>query len=120
MHQKLVLSFAERITAQKGLAKYRLLAGLFILRVKLPFIILWISSMYICIGGDLDGEVVNNREGTYFEASEIDPSKQSTYNRQSYKVGENTYRFWLCAEMPYMKATKIVSRHLAEKYKYLA
>ncbi len=39
--------------------------------------------MYICIGGDLDGEVVNNREGTFFEASEIDPGKQSTYNRQS-------------------------------------
>ncbi|SUU26046.1 Uncharacterised protein [Acinetobacter baumannii] len=79
----LLLDFAERITAQKGPAKYRLLAGLFILCVKLPFIILWISSMYICIGGDLDGEVVNNREGTFFEASEIDPGKQSTYNRQS-------------------------------------
>ncbi len=31
----LLLDFAERITAQKGPAKYRLLAGLFILCVKL-------------------------------------------------------------------------------------
>lgn len=76
--------------------------------------------MNICIGGDLDGEVVNNREGTFFEASEIDPGKQSTYNRQSYKVGENTYRFWLCAEMPYMETTEMAGKLLAEKYKYLS
>lgn len=72
--------------------------------------------MNICIGGDLDGEVVNNREGTYFEASEIDSSKQSTYNRQTYIVGENTYRFWLCAELPYRETTEIAGKHLAEKY----
>jgi len=76
--------------------------------------------MYICIGGDLDGEVVEGREGTYFEASEIDASKQSTYNRQSYIVGANTYRFWLCAELPYMETTDIAGKYLAEKYKYLS
>lgn len=76
--------------------------------------------MNICIGGDLDGEVVINREGTYFEASEIDSTKKSTYNRQSYIVGENTYRFWLCAELPYMETTVMASKHLAEKYKYLS
>lgn len=31
--------------------------------------------MYICIGGDLNGEVVTGREGTYFEASEINTEK---------------------------------------------
>jgi hypothetical protein len=31
--------------------------------------------MYICIGGDLNGEVVAGREGTYFEASEINTEK---------------------------------------------
>lgn len=76
--------------------------------------------MYICIGGDLDGEVVNDRVGTYFKASEIDPSKQSTYNRQSYVVEGNTYRFWLCAELPYFETTQIVQKHLAKKYKYLS
>lgn len=76
--------------------------------------------MNICIGGDLDGEVVNNRVGTYFEASEIDPAKQSTYNRQSYIVEGNSYRFWLCAELPYMETTEIAGKHLAEKYKYLS
>ncbi|OTU44208.1 hypothetical protein CAT37_09215 [Acinetobacter pittii] len=76
--------------------------------------------MYICIGGDLNGEVVEGREGTFFEASVIDPSKQSTYNRQSYIVGENTYRFWLCAELPYMEATEIAGKHLTEKYPYLS
>lgn len=76
--------------------------------------------MNICIGGDLDGEVVNNREGTFFEASEIYPGKQSTYNRQSYKIGENIYWFWLCAEMPYSVTTKIAKKYLTEKYTYLS
>lgn len=76
--------------------------------------------MNICVGGDLDGEVVNDREGTYFEASEIDSSKLSTYNRQSYIVGENTYRFWLCAELPYSETTNIANKYLAEKYPYLS
>jgi hypothetical protein len=76
--------------------------------------------MFICIGGDLDGEVVEGREGTYCEASDIDATKQSTYNRQSYVVGENTYRFWLCAEISYFETTKIAHKHLAEKYKYLS
>lgn len=44
--------------------------------------------MFICIGGDLDGEVVKNREGTFFKANEIDTSKQSTYNCQSYIIGK--------------------------------
>lgn len=101
-------------------ANYRLLAGLFALCVKLIFIILWISTMYICIGGDLDGEVVNDREGNYFEASKIDTGKQSTYNRQSYIVEGNTYRFWLCAEMPYMETTEIAGKYLSEKYKHLS
>ncbi|MCH7394202.1 hypothetical protein MMP66_07895 [Acinetobacter dispersus] len=76
--------------------------------------------MLICIGGDLDGEVVANREDTYFQASEIDPSKTSTYNRQTYIVGENTYYFWLCAELPYLETTKIANQHLTQKYAYLS
>lgn len=76
--------------------------------------------MFICIGGDLDGEVVCDREGTYFDASEIDASKQSTYNRQSYLVGENIYRFWLCAELSYFEITKIANDHLAQKHPYLS
>ncbi|MDC4779685.1 hypothetical protein NQ848_17145 [Acinetobacter baumannii] len=76
--------------------------------------------MHISIGSDLDGEVVNNREGTFFEASEKDSSKQSTYNRQSYIVEWQTYRFWLCAEMPYVEITKTANNYLAEKYPYLS
>ncbi|AQZ81953.1 hypothetical protein Acal01_00011 [Acinetobacter calcoaceticus] len=76
--------------------------------------------MFICIGGDLDGEVVNNREGTFFKASEIDTSKESTYNRQSYIIGENTYRFWLCAELTYAETTKIANDYLAQKHPYLS
>ncbi|MCX0332242.1 hypothetical protein NVT87_15345 [Acinetobacter radioresistens] len=76
--------------------------------------------MKICIGGDLDGEVVNNREGTFFKASEIDSGKQSTYNRQSYIVEKIIYQFWLCAELPYSETTKIANKYLAEKYPYLS
>ena len=76
--------------------------------------------MNICIGGDLDGVVVANREGTYFEASEIDATKQSSYNRQSYIVEGNTYRFWLCAQMLFVETTVIATKYLAQKYSYLS
>ncbi|MER8074768.1 hypothetical protein [Acinetobacter pittii] len=76
--------------------------------------------MFICIGGDLDGEVVKNREGTFFKANEIDTSKQSTYNCQSYIIGKNAYRFWLCAELTYAEATKKANDYLAQKYSYLS
>ena len=76
--------------------------------------------MHICIGGDLDGELVSNREGTYFAASEIDPNKQSTYNRQTYIVEGQSYKFWLCAQVPYAETTAIANKHLAQKYIYLS
>ncbi|KQD41165.1 hypothetical protein [Acinetobacter baumannii] len=76
--------------------------------------------MHISISIDLNGEVVNNSVGTFFEASEKDSSKQSTYNRQSYIVEWQTYRFWLCAERPYAETTKIDNKYLAEKYPYLS
>jgi len=43
--------------------------------------------MHICIGGDLDGEVVASRENTFFDASVIDPSKTSTYNSTNLHCG---------------------------------
>ncbi len=76
--------------------------------------------MFICIGGDLDGEVVNNRAGTFFKASEIDKDKQSTYNRQSYIIDGNTVRFWLCAELPYVETTKVANKYLEETYRKLS
>lgn len=76
--------------------------------------------MNICIGGDLDGVVVTNREGTYFEASEIDATKQSSYNRQTYIVEGKPYQFWLCAQVPYAETTLIANKHLAQKYPYLS
>lgn len=76
--------------------------------------------MHICIGGDLDGEVITNLEGTYFKASKIDLSKKSTYNRQSYIIGKNTYFFWLCAELPYAETTRMANNYLAQKYSYLS
>ncbi|WP_332604757.1 hypothetical protein [Acinetobacter sp. ESBL14] len=76
--------------------------------------------MHICIGGDLDGKVVTSREGAHFAASEIDSSKKSTYNRQTYIVGGTTYRFWLCSELPFIETTRIANKYLAEKFRYLS
>ncbi|WP_278492049.1 hypothetical protein [Acinetobacter gyllenbergii] len=73
--------------------------------------------MYICIGGDLDGEVVANRKSAYLKASEIDSRKTSTYKRQTYFVGEKSYFFWLCDELPFIETSKIANRYLAEKIK---
>ncbi|MDW3027575.1 hypothetical protein R5H28_13870 [Acinetobacter baumannii] len=73
--------------------------------------------MHISIGSNLDGEVVNNREGTFFKASEIATDKESTYNRQTYIIDGNIVRFWLCAELPYVETTKVASKYLEEKFR---
>lgn len=48
--------------------------------------------MQICIGGDLDGRVVE-KDVYLFKATEIDPEKNSEYFIQSYILGDKRLRF---------------------------
>jgi len=54
--------------------------------------------MNICIGGDLDGQVVILNK-MRFNAKEIDQNKSSSYIKQKYVKGGQVFNFWRHAEM---------------------
>ncbi|MBN6525315.1 hypothetical protein JZM37_13815 [Acinetobacter pittii] len=50
--------------------------------------------MYICIGGELDGQTMEN-EGRLLKASDIDPSFTTEYYKQIFNRDNINYQFWL-------------------------
>ncbi|QCP39399.1 hypothetical protein [Acinetobacter baumannii] len=50
--------------------------------------------MNICVGGDLDGQVIE-KEGRLLKASEIDPSFETEYYKQIFNRDNFNYQFWL-------------------------
>ena len=65
------------------------------------------TSMKICIGGDLNGQVVE-RPGLTFKAQDIGAASDSEYRMQSYIMGSNRYEFWIDKETDLHEATKRV------------
>lgn len=80
---------------------------LYLLCVKLKFIILWIHAMFICIGGDLDGQVIE-KEGRLLKASDIDPSFKTEYYKQIYNRDNVIYQFWLPVGSDLHEMSKLV------------
>ncbi|MFX5124333.1 hypothetical protein ABTC57_07025, partial [Acinetobacter baumannii] len=54
--------------------------------------------MKICIGGDLNGQVVE-KDVYSFKATDIDPEKKSEYFIQSFILGDKRLRFWICFDI---------------------
>ncbi|EXD56003.1 hypothetical protein J923_3839 [Acinetobacter baumannii 25493_10] len=50
--------------------------------------------MNICVGGDLDGQVIE-KEGRLLKASDIDPSFKTEYYKQIYNRDNTVFHFWL-------------------------
>lgn len=50
--------------------------------------------MFICIGGDLDGQKIEKDVKT-FKSSEIDHSYTTVYYKQIYNRANVLYQFWL-------------------------
>ncbi|MFL9560877.1 hypothetical protein [Acinetobacter baumannii] len=50
--------------------------------------------MNICVGGELDGQVIE-KEGRLLKASDINPSFQTEYYKQIYNRENVVYQFWL-------------------------
>lgn len=50
--------------------------------------------MNICVGGELDGQVIE-KEGNILKASDIDPSLKTEYYKQIYGRSNTIYEFWL-------------------------
>ncbi|UJA00771.1 MULTISPECIES: hypothetical protein [Acinetobacter] len=70
--------------------------------------------MNICIGGDLDGQVVDLGKAR-FNASEVDKNKSSNYIKQKYIVGDEIFNFWRHSEMKIWDVTKRVESILKKK-----
>ncbi|HAV2916321.1 hypothetical protein [Acinetobacter baumannii] len=50
--------------------------------------------MNICVGGELDGQVIE-KEGRLLKASDIDPSFKTEYYKQVFNRDNINYHFWL-------------------------
>ncbi len=50
--------------------------------------------MYICVGGELDGQKIE-KEGRLLKASDLDPSFKTEYYKQVFNRANVNYRFWL-------------------------
>ncbi|WP_065712739.1 hypothetical protein, partial [Acinetobacter baumannii] len=61
--------------------------------------------MKICIGGDLNGQVVE-KDVYSFKATDIDPEKSSEYFKQVYVTNEKIYSFWICKDLSPKEAAK--------------
>nr|WP_174507557.1 hypothetical protein [Acinetobacter sp. Marseille-Q1620] len=67
--------------------------------------------MNICIGGDLDGKVVELNKKC-FKAQEIEPDKKTEYYQQKYILDDRTYYFWLDLDLKLREATDRVEKIL--------
>ncbi|EYD49886.1 hypothetical protein J917_3283 [Acinetobacter baumannii 25493_4] len=65
--------------------------------------------MKICIGGDLNGQVVE-KDVYSFKAADIDPEKKSEYFTQSFILCDKTHRFWISNDIDFHEACKIVEK----------
>ncbi|MDC5295847.1 hypothetical protein OHW89_16405 [Acinetobacter baumannii] len=50
--------------------------------------------MNICVGGELDGQVIE-KEGRLLKASEIDPTFTTEYYKQVFNRDNTVFHFWL-------------------------
>lgn len=53
-----------------------------------------VLKMNICVGGELDGQVIE-KEGRLLKASDIDPSFKTEYYKQVFNRDNTVFHFWL-------------------------
>ncbi|HCV3139954.1 TPA: hypothetical protein OV568_002424 [Acinetobacter baumannii] len=63
--------------------------------------------MNICVGGELDGRVIE-KEGRLLKASDIDPSFKTEYYKQIYNRENVVYQFWLPVGSDLHEMSKLV------------
>lgn len=73
--------------------------------------------MNICIGGDLDGQVIE-KEGMSLKANSINSDFKSEYFKQLFIQGDNKYRCWIDTTMPFGEATNQVFELIRRKNGY--
>ncbi|RJE68822.1 hypothetical protein AMS70_22615 [Acinetobacter sp. JS678] len=63
--------------------------------------------MNICVGGDLDGQVIE-KEGKLLKASDIDSSFKTEYYKQIYNRSNIEYQMWLPVGSDLHEMSKLV------------
>lgn len=67
--------------------------------------------MNICIGGDLDGQVID-LDKTSFKAKDVEEGKTSEYRRQPFILENKTFRFWIAKDIRFDVASGRVEKIL--------
>nr|WP_312825337.1 hypothetical protein [Acinetobacter oleivorans] len=63
--------------------------------------------MFICVGGELDGQKIE-KEGGLLKASDIDPSFKTEYYKQIFNRDNVVYQFWLPVGSDLHEMSKLV------------
>ncbi|MEQ1067243.1 hypothetical protein ABLB96_15075 [Acinetobacter sp. XH1741] len=63
--------------------------------------------MNICVGGELDGQVIE-KEGKLLKASDFDSSFETEYYKQIYNRDNIVYQFWLPVGSDLHEMSKLV------------
>ncbi|MCH2000355.1 hypothetical protein [Acinetobacter seifertii] len=63
--------------------------------------------MTLCVGGELDGQVIE-KEGRLLKAFDIDPSFKTEYYKQIYNRDNVVYQFWLPVGSDLHEMSKLV------------
>ena len=61
--------------------------------------------MNICIGGDLDGQVVDLKKAN-FKGKEVQDNSATEYRKQTYIFEDGLYYFWIANDLSLSEATK--------------
>ncbi|WPE82787.1 hypothetical protein SB581_07400 [Acinetobacter baumannii] len=74
--------------------------------------------MNICIGGELDGQVVE-KKGRLLKASDLNPEFKTEYYKQLYIKGVDKYHCWIDTTLDLGEATKKAGTLFREKKGYI-
>lgn len=78
-----------------------------------------VKFMNICIGGNLDGQIIE-QEGRSLKASTINSEFKSEYYKQMYIMGDDKYHCWIDVALDLGKATEIVGTLFRKKKGYIS
>lgn len=75
--------------------------------------------MNICIGGELDGQVIK-KEGRLLKASDLNPEFKTEYYKQLYIKGDDIYHCWIDTTLDLGEATKKAGTLFRKKKGYIS
>ena len=74
------------------------------------------KCMRICIGGELDGQDIENEQFSF----KVNPDDENSavYYRQSTVIGKQTFYFWFSDTLAFFECINIAEKLSRQEYKY--